>query len=218
MKYYTIVTSRDEKVIGKYPQVKTNTMPYEWLKPPLNSKIRYDIFLDFDKYFDIILDDDAILTAMIERVGVSWGIIINDKFKNILIQFNIPPHRFYPINVIHQGDAHQYYWFHFYINIFNYIDLEKSTFEVFNTANFKVIEELPVTSEKFIRDKQNSFAFQENMRLNKLVFNQGFPEYDIWMNNVWGFSNLISRKLLNVLNESQITGFEYQEQNIIGVL
>jgi len=103
MKYYTIITSTNESIIGKYPQVKTDTKPFEWLLPPLNEKILYNSFLDFDTYFDIILEDGANLTDIIERVAVSWGIIINDKFKNLLNQFKLPPHKFYPINVIHKN-------------------------------------------------------------------------------------------------------------------
>jgi len=39
------------------PVLFNDTKPYEWLLPPLNEKIRPNNFLDFENYFDIILDD-----------------------------------------------------------------------------------------------------------------------------------------------------------------
>ena len=82
MVYSTFITSRKENIIGKYPQVIGDSQPREWLYPPLNEQIRYDNFLNFEKYFNIIVDDEAVLTDVIERVAVSWGIIINEKLKS----------------------------------------------------------------------------------------------------------------------------------------
>lgn len=211
MKYYTLITSRKESIIGKYPQVIGDNRPREWFYPPLNEIIRYDNFLNFDNYFDIIVDDDAILTDIIERVAVSWGMIINEKLKFIISELNIPPHRFYPINVKYREENFQYYWFHFYDNIFKYIDLESSKFEIYYTSNFEILKTLSITSESFIRDIQNSFNFEKNMRLKNLDFTESFPKYDLWLNNVWGFGNIISEKLVKIFEYNKITGYEIND-------
>jgi hypothetical protein len=208
MKYFNLVTTRDKKVIGEYPQVKSDTKPFEWLLPPINEEIRYDNFLEFEKYFDFILNEKANFTDILDRGSLSWGLVVSNTFKKSISNLILPEHRFYPIKVVKGNEVDEYYWFHFYDNIFRYIDLKASTFEIFNTSNFEVVETLSVTSEVFIRNIQNSFSYEKNMRLKELVFNDEFPKYDLWLNNIWGFGTIVSERFVQIFNESKITGYE----------
>jgi len=216
MNYFTIIVSREEGIIGKYPQVITDTKPFEWLLPPLNLEYRFDKFLNFDKYFDIILDDKAILTDVIERASLSWGLVVNERLKKIFVEFNLPQHRFYPINVIHRDISYQYYWFHFYVNLFDYVDNEKTVFEIFISNPFTILEALPLKSEIFFKEKERNLDYKKSIRLREVYFNNAFPFYDIFENNIYG-GVFISKKLLDKLLENEITGFEYHEQNFIKV-
>ena len=208
MKYYNLVPTRDKNIIGEYPQVKTDTKPFEWLLPPLKNQIRYDNFLNFDIYFDFILNDNARYTDILDRGSLSWGLVINNTFRNAVVNLVLPEHRFYPIKVLKGNLVQEYYWFHFYDNIFKYLDLKASTFEIFNTSNFEIVDTLPITSELYIRDIQNSFRFEKNMRLKELIFNGSFPKYDLWLYDVWGFGNIISERLVQTLLAKKITGYE----------
>ena len=66
---------------------------------------------------------------MLSSTTPYFGLIINVKLKNLLKQFNIPKYKFYSIVLFRNKiNVKDYYWFHFYDDIFQYIDMKKSKF------------------------------------------------------------------------------------------
>ena len=215
MKYFVLTNSIDPEVCGKYPQTDHDDYYFDRLDPTNLKELRLNNFLNHEKYFKRFLSKEAKLTDLLDRCSVSWGLVISAKFKEMLGDFNLPKHRFYPIDVIKDQCAYQYYWFHFYVDMFDHIDLDISTFEVFSNSDFRIIDERPITSEAYIRGIQQSLSFEYGIRLKKVYLKPAFPKYDLWQNNIYGLATVISEKLKLDLEKNSISGCETKPFRII---
>ena len=204
MKYYTLTNSTEIDKIGFYPQVDRDTKPLSWLLPPFYDNYRIDNFLDLTEYFDIILNNKAILTDFIGCNSISWGQIISEQTSKLIINTKLPPRKLYPINVIYLEIKYQYYWLHNYENMFQYIDMEKSEFIILKNGKEIIYS---FYSETFYKEKKIEclMNFEATFKIKKIHFLKTFPSYDLFEFESFTF---ISEKLLNDFKENNITGYE----------
>ena len=126
----------------------------------------------------------------------------------------MPPHKFYPINIVSNNNIIDYYWFNFYDNASKYLDYKNFSIEIYHKFNFKTLNIVSIESEDDLQEINSNLGFEKNIRLKKVSFSKKFPDYDIFSNNILGFGyNLISEKLLKSLQENNITVFEFSEPN-----
>lgn len=208
--YYTLTVSTETSKIGFYPQTEV-----------ANESEFFSAFSDFrpaineipDKIpkYKINLNNNAINTDIINRVGVSYGLVVSENLKKILELQNIPNHRFYSIDVVWKKKLLNYFWLHNYDNIFQYTDMDKSKFEI---IQYKNVITHSFTSEDFYKSKNYEcmMDFSKTFKITKIVFKDNFPNYDLFE-----FENrtLISQKVLDLFVENNITGYEATPYNII---
>ena len=181
----------------------------------------FSVFIDFQtrieefpehipKYI-IILNKKAYPTDFIERVSVPYGLVVNNKIKSLITSYSLPNHKFYDTEVIYKKSKLNYYWFHFYDDIFQYIDMKKSKF-ILKWRD--VIQEFCFTSKEFYLSKeQETFEdFEKNLIIKEVYLLNSFPKYDIFH---FEGRDIISEKLLNAFQENNITGYEVSEYNIL---
>ena len=141
-----------------------------------------------------------------------WGILINKKMKRIIVNFNIPTSKFYSFILLENRIIiKDYYWFHFYDDIFQYIDMKKSKF-ILKWRD--VIQEFCFTSKEFYLSKeQETFGdFEKNLIIKEVYLLNSFPKYDIFH---FEGRDIISEKLLNAFIENNITGYEVSAYDVL---
>lgn len=210
MKYYTLTTTTEIKKIGFYPQTDLSEES-EFFSPFSSFRPRISIIPDEIPKFKIIINDKAIPTDIIERISVSYGLIVNNNLKTILENQKLPNNNFFQIEVMWKNELLNYYWFHSYDNIFQYIDMNLSQFSI---EQYGIISRFYFNSESyFIEKKMESMNdFTKTFKLENIVFLDSFPNYDLF-----NFENvtIISDKLLNLFKEKNISGYEAKPYDIL---
>jgi len=210
MRYYTLTTSTDINKIGFYPQTDLSEES-EFFSPFSTFLPKISIIPDKIPKYKIIINDSAIPTDIIERIGVSYGLVLNETLKTILESKNLPDNKFFPIEVMWQNKLLDYYWFHSYDNIFQYIDMSLSQFTV---RQYNDVSDFYFNSEAFFYEKkmESMNDFTKTFMLKKIYFLDKFPKYDLFT-----FENLtlISEKLLNIFQENNINGYEAKLYEIL---
>jgi hypothetical protein len=204
--YYTFVPSVNRKKIGFYPQALLDGESFKYID---NSTKEYISFKDLNNKqpnITIQVNDKAVLTDVLDRTSLSFGIIINEKVKGLIGAFTLPPHQLYPITVIYRNEKFVYYWFHFYNDLFEYLDMAKSTVEIVHKFDFYSIDTRLLLSEENFNELKNALTFDQIIRVKEFFLKDNFPQYDIFLNNVYGYATLLSQKAVDVFNENRITG------------
>ncbi|RAV97588.1 hypothetical protein DQQ10_27625 [Pseudochryseolinea flava] len=129
--------------------------------------------------YDIQIKHKAKPTNLLSSLSGFYGLTIDDKFKDILQRFNLPPHQFYPVNVTHRKVQLSYYWFHFVNSFLDYIDFTSSVFETFTLTPFNILNEFKVSSIKQLHALEREANFEKSIRPRALVLKENFPGYDI---------------------------------------
>ena len=211
MKYYSIDNSDNLKVIGHYPQTEFKK-GFNHGTSNSYKNVNPHQFPAFDPCLDITLHKKAIATDYIGKVGVNFGWFVNEKFKVVLEQFNLPPHRFYPIKVYHRAELLDYYWFHFVVTDFwDFLDREKSKAVIYDDKkNFEAIKDLDLNlnPEDYKKLEYFELPYHQNLRWEKIVFKNTYPKYDLYRTLSFGMKIFLSENLVNALNEAGLTGFE----------
>ena len=216
MKYFEIDWDYDNlDVIGHYPQV-TRKKEYNPSLPDSHWNVKPHSFPDFIPNLELELHDKAYPTDFLEKY-VDFGMLVNTKFKNILKQFKLPSHAFYPIKVYHKGALLEYFWFHYIIDIWEYVDLKKSTAQIGKKFKKEIEKVIPIPNLDNIREYEKSLPRQQELRINEIFFKKEYPCYDvITIFEIGYFENVISERLLNALLDAGMTGFTSKPiENII---
>ena len=210
MKYYILSESTDTNIIGYYPQTDVSE-DSEFFSVFIDFQTRIEEFPEHIPKYIIILNKKAYPTDFIERVSVPYGLVVNNKIKSLITLYSLPNHKFYDTEVIYKKSKLNYYWFHFYDDIFQYIDMKKSKF-ILKWRD--VSQEFCFTSKEFYLSKeQETFEdFEKNLIIKEVYLLNSFPKYDIFH---FEGRDIISEKLLNAFQENNITGYEVSEYNIL---
>ena len=210
MKYYTLSESTDTNIIGYYPQTDVSE-DSEFFSVFIDFQTRIEEFPEHIPKYIIILNKKAYPTDFIERVSVPYGLVVNNKIKSLITLYSLPNHKFYDTEVIYKKNKLNYYWFHFYDDIFQYIDMKKSKF-ILKWRD--VSQEFCFTSKEFYLSKeQETFGdFEKNLIIKEVYLLNSFPKYDIFH---FERRNIITEKLLNAFQENNITGYEVSEYDVL---
>ncbi|MDR0799830.1 MAG: hypothetical protein LBN18_08745 [Dysgonamonadaceae bacterium] len=214
MVYYGISPSRELEIIGYYPQT-TFSDNYNLGTNISHRNVIWNTFPSFVPEYKLKLNQGALVTDFIDATDLPTGIIVSEKFEKILSRFILPDTHIYPVSIDINKDILHYQWIHYINDLYPYIDFDKTTIEIFHKFNFNVLDTVLLKSEENLRQLRSSLGFEKDVRLKELYFNDNFPNYDIMVNNIIGYGNLISERLLNTLKENNITGYEATPYTII---
>ncbi len=210
MNYHELTWDYDNlKVIGHNPQIEMKK-GYNPTLPNSFWQVKSQEFPDFEPNLELELHKKAKVTDYIEQIP-PFGMLINEPFKNILTKFNLPPHKFYPIKVFSKGKLLKYYWFHWLFDIFEHIDLQNSTMQVYKRFEFKVEKILPIVSLDNVKKLNSSLPRQKETKVNTLFFKKDVIKYDVInIREVDYYDTIISKRLLIALKDAGMTGFTYK--------
>ena len=181
--YFNLGTSENLYTIGSYPQI-SQTENNIFNSPFSTQRINYGNIPNEIPYLELEFYKNAKITDMLSSTTPYFGLIINVK---------------------------DYYWFNFYDDIFQYIDMKKSKF-ILKWRDFS--QEFCFTSKEFYlsKEKETFEDFEKNLIIKEVYLLNSFPKYDIFH---FEGRNIISEKLLNAFQENNITGYEVSEYDVL---
>jgi hypothetical protein len=149
-----------------------------------------------------------------ESYTTIWGgCLISEKVKNILSGFNLPPHKYYPVKVVHEDTEipTSKNYFHLQVLRFDYssyVDLSQSIFSYYDKEEKKKKPLIIANQEELaqmIFEKRTTKRF-EKLVLKKEVFTQ--KPYDLFLLEPFTMSHVISDNLKKAFEEKDVTGLE----------
>ncbi|QWX85569.1 hypothetical protein H0I23_07995 [Cellulophaga sp. HaHaR_3_176] len=210
MRFFYLGETRELSIIGHYPQtMRTKNVGYNVDAFNSERKVKADIFPDFEPKYGLDLQMGANATDALDKSTLPYGFVVSEKLKKLLMNFMLPPHRFYKIDVY--GTDRTYYWFHYITNIWNYIDFENTEIEVIHKFKFEVEEIKTFSSFEEIMTFKKSLPRQNTIRFGSIKLRNNFPNYDLFEMTGPKYYTLISNKLKQRFEEEKITGIGLKE-------
>lgn len=212
MLYFRFSYDYELKTIGAYPQTKL-MKGYNPLLENSYWNINQNELANFEVDFKLEITKGAFPTSFLDGVGGAPGIIVNEKLKDFLLKFNLPPHKFYKTDVSYKSSILNYYCLHFITeNIWEHINFKKSTLKIVSAANPKNFVIQPIIDKSYLFQLYSYYFndFNYELRPNVIHFNDSFPEYDIF-----DIPNLInvpvfSSKLKKAIEQEGFNGGEFK--------
>jgi len=218
MKYFAIEYSLNEKMMGSLPQVKEvihnchvdneprfiDKFPFEEIKiEPILSNIK---LCPNSKLTDII---------MTGSIGFSFGsILISDRFKELLEQFNCYGIQFFPTHLVHKNEKNDSYWqTHIYKVPYNCVDFSNTDVLLKDRdENRKPIKRyLDKTNEESFLSMVNFIKYPKMLFLKNVAFKENM-NYDYFHMRYTEGNNcgIVSEKLKKEIEKNELTGIEFR--------
>lgn len=212
MKYYILTWTVNKKVIGYYPQTVGNECIDENgdLPPYAKGYITNEEFPDQLTNFNFEMHKRAKLTDLVDASNISArGLLVSEKMKNIISEFNILNHKFYPANLEFKGETLRYYWLHIVNTTLEGIDFLNSNFiEVGYTRRKE--KDVEINSH----EEYDRITCDMMIDCDKIVLQPSFKEYDLFFFPCISSDLFASERLINALKANKITGIEIEESDI----
>uniref|UniRef100_A0AB33KYM2 Immunity MXAN-0049 protein domain-containing protein n=1 Tax=Tenacibaculum sp. Pbs-1 TaxID=3238748 RepID=A0AB33KYM2_9FLAO len=219
IKYFSMHNSLNEKIMGKLPQVKEVVHNcHIWDNPDFIDRFPFTKIEINPILSNLDLYAKAKLTDLIENAGMgfSYGsMIISEKLKTILEQFNCFGIQFFSTYIIHKDKKIENYWqTHIYDVPYDFIDFKNTDLLLKDRdENRKPIQ----SYLKRVSNKEEFLNMAETMKYPKILFlkNISFIESMnldyFFLRNFEGASlGIASEKLKNEIEKQEITGIEFK--------
>jgi hypothetical protein len=149
--------------------------------------------------------------------GFSNSMILSPRAKTVFEQFNLCPHRFYPMTIHKNKQPNNYFMLHYLSNFSDFVDYEKSTFveEFYKIDGTKGnFVEVNSKEELFIKRKEVQEKFGQSFYSvvgKKLVMNEAFckKRLDFFQILVVTSGTYVSEQLKNAIEENGLTGLDF---------
>ena len=196
MKYFIVEDSLDEKVVGKdFPQAYKFIKGYNPDAPNMLFSIyKYrESFPDYIPDLDgIMLSGSAKLTNIVSNGFSPFFFIIDERVKQLLEQYKLCPHRFYPLGLYKRKVKYNYFLLYIVSNYIDYVDCAKTSFIEYNIASGK------------------KKGYTQTIWGNRIVMNDQFDsELDFFTITRIDGRQYISERLKNAIEANGLTGWVF---------
>lgn len=215
MTFYSIKPASDTPETGPvFPQIEGMRPGYDFKKPNSIHNLNFNGLPDFQPDLDyFILDKKAKLTDVLSSMISGFGFLISEKMKNILEQFRLPEHGFYPASIaVDNTKLNNYFWFLPIYKLSDHVDYAKTT--LYSKDTFNNVEKLDVNSAEDVVRLRPKIGYTKKIVSEKIYFKNGFKlNLDLFMIGVFNFSIYLTEDLKSVLINEKITGIELKPDN-----
>lgn len=215
------------KTVKKYPFF-SREKPYKWIENVCHDHPLIELQLEDTMEDSLNGLDKKFADIHYNKYAIASYLIISREFKELLQQFKIIEHRFYPVNLFGLNEIRQYHIFHL-VDPWRFLDYTKCQFGIYNRGgsnigfteifpvnyikdkihleNFKskYLEEYYKSPEKYILGrKKRDVIVRKDVLPFRVVFNNHF---DI-ITPIDHLVVLINEKVKQAIESSDLTGWE----------
>lgn len=143
-----------------------------------------------------------------------FGIVVSVSFKTMLKDFNVVDHSFIKTTIVKSKVKKEYNVLLINRGVGDFIDFKSSQLKLFYNSRTP-IEHCEANSE-ILRDHVNGIKNYEKgnyLRMGKIILKDSF---DLDLFSIWNISGgvIVSERMKHALEESDLTGYSFQEINI----
>lgn len=206
--FYILDNRTDNEVGSVYPQI-------DIINYSDAHKIEFDEFVSIPPLHAKLVKKAKLTDVLSQATISSYGILINEKVRNIFQQFNIIPHKYYPIYVQTDNDVFTYFWIQvFDDSIVNSIDYKNSNFYWKNPLREGRVD-LISYNDYLIKKEINKKNISWMVGADKFVLNNSFnKDLDLFAFSCFTTNLFISERLKESLIKNRITGIDIIEAAI----
>lgn len=220
MSYFQIEHAFDSKVVGCYPQSTQMGCDYNHSRPDSIDNVdvnKVPSFIPFTGCF--VLQKQAKLTDFISTAILPTGFIVSEKAKNVMVQFKLGKHAFFPTKISYRDKVYDdYFWFIFEpIDLSYHIDYNFTEFYLTDFNGTRIRQMKIKTAEELKNTLQ--FVAEETSGGNKIqspaLYIKGdyAKEYDFIELPISPYDTLISDRLKQQFTLNYITGIRFKEKD-----
>ena len=222
--FYAMRPACDTEETGpNYPQIKDITGGNWDIKDPKSMYSQFTFYstpADTTPDFGVFnLYSSSKLTDLVSN-GVlgTFSLIITEKFKNTLTDFNLGTHWFFPIYLKHKSDTLKYFVLHLNNDLSDRIIYEQSIFYtqegLIGTNKRDIVfdndEHYLKYREELKNESPNSVMSKTSIKAKKIVIDNSL-DIDIVTSKRTGIDIFISSKLANKILERSLTGIDLKK-------
>ena len=220
MRYYLLAEATEKKATGVLgPQCMAFPKDHnlDWYESPSSmTKLNNKVFPTDETEFLFELDEHAILTDFISQAIIpARGFLISNKAKQVLSQFNLLEHKFYPATIISKKNQISYFWLHLIDSKYGLINFTRSIFYEGFAPGWKQKDFHIKDTEDFL------MLYEQDIRpviwAEKLYFLDSFTDKkpDMFVFSLLHNNAFVSYSVITAFQKAGITGYQAKEQEII---
>lgn len=219
MKYYIVKKTRDEKIVGSdFVQVHSFIKGYNPSAPnALFSLYKYnESFPNYVPDLDgLMVSGSSKLTDIVSNGFSGWFHIINPRVKTLLENYNLCPHRIYPVGLYRRKIRYDYFLLSTLSNYTDFIDYEKTSFiiheDMGNKENNECIKICSKTEYFEMNDKlKKERGVLWSIDANNIVMSESFDSnLDFFKVGSFDSNLYISERLKLAIEAMGITGWDF---------
>jgi hypothetical protein len=172
------------------------------------------------------LDKKAKFTDFLQ-VSLGRGFVVNDRVRNLLTDFKLPPHKYYKV-IFHEEKTNLvidkgYWWLCYELLTGEHGEVNFAKSEFWESV-IVAYRNRPSIHKKKIESMDKGLiiptyeaymaAFEANKKCypaKKMVLTSSFKKFDIWSDRLLSISDYISTDLVEAFKSNKITGFKALE-------
>ena len=213
--YYILKPAVGTKETGNvFPAVESYDN-YDFDAPNSVYKLDSDMFPDFVPDIRFKLAIGAKLCDLMGQATISaCGLLMSEKFKNVIEQNNILPHQFYSATIEDNGILHQYYWMHVaWKDGIKYLDFQNSKFRIKRAS--KDLGEIKIVSYEDLLNKQGELGFIKMIHnYESTMFN---PKIELFIHPL-NKTFYITETLKSIIKSHNLSGSDFQPADNLKVI
>jgi hypothetical protein len=165
----------------------------------------------------LILDKNALLEdVMCAEMLMLTGLLTNKKVRDILNQFNLPPHKFYPCYVKDErGNIYDYFWMQTSRDrdLEKFVDYGKSELYVKKDILGLQKERIEFQSAEDLEKIRLTLQTGQSIKFSKVFMNKNFAllNLDLFKISRLSIYWIISERLKSILETENVTGVVVRE-------
>jgi hypothetical protein len=216
----------------KHSVATSETGPFnpqiEKIFPQLNYEDPESIYRLFDDFNDFpkvspkidfaVLRKGARLTDLLSSSAlVVTGFLVNEKFKEVLIQLRLPEYKLYRVPVKSDAVLFDYYWFHllqsYMDSSFDEIQLRNVAFdqsEFFLEKHLMKVSDVRLSSVEELNTRRGELGVGKNIKAGKLVLDKKFLTRmpDLFKIPLLGTHWIIREAARKLILENKVSGVD----------
>lgn len=173
----------------------------------------YNQLPDFTPNLDsFVLQADAIPTDVISNMFLneSIGLLISDRFWQLLQNYRLPTHQVYPAKVVHADgqSAGVYHWLHWGSSALPWINWQQSTFMI-ETLQGRAVSLLELNSIDEFSQKSRGLPLDQGIVIKEIALKKQITEQsDLFKIGLGDIGIYLSESLHSAIKGANISGIQ----------